>query len=249
MVLVATVKDAAANSFLTVARADVILGQRLYSTDWDSAGTTPDAAGYLVDGGASIGSTTIAVDTGSGTFTAGSKVKFADHATLYEVSTALAAPGNLVLTSGLTDAVSDGEAISRQTAYEKEKALIWATRLLDDMMIWHGSKRTTTQALRWPRSGVLKADGDWYGFDAIPEILERATSELALHLLGTDRFKLPGMLGQGISKAKIGPLEVVADSGQREALVPQNILSILSPLGRLEPEAQVGTRILPIART
>ena len=248
MVLIATAAAVDANSYASVARAEIILGQRLYATDWDNAAETPDAAGYLANGGATPGSTSIAVDSGSGTFTAGSKVQFAGHETIYTVSTALAAAGNLVLTSGLTQAVEDDEIVTRITASTREKSLIWATSLLDAMMIWKGTIRTEDQALRWPRSGVYKPDGYTYDYDTIPSLLEVGTSELALYLLGTNSFEVPGLLGQGIAEAKLGPLSVKVDKSERQDVIPENILSILSPLGELEPEADFGTKIIPLKR-
>src|SRR5690349_2139070 len=39
---------------------------------------------------------------------------------------------------------------------QKTRALITATRMLDDWFEWKGAISTTTQALLWPRSGVLR---------------------------------------------------------------------------------------------
>ena len=247
-VLIETAKATNANSYLSVLRGNAILGLRLYTTKWDDAGLTPNADGYLVNGGATTGSTTIAVDTGTGTFTATSEVQFASHSTIYAVSTALSAAGNLVITTGLTEAVADDEVVSRITAYEKEKALVWATTLLDSVMIWNGTQRTTTQRLGWPRSGVVDPAGNSYDYDTIPELLEIGTAELALVLLERNKFALPGILGQGLKEAKLGPMTVKVDSTQQEDVIPQNILAILSPLGHLEPEADVGSRVMALWR-
>lgn len=244
----ATVKSATANAYLTVAKADRIMRRRLYTTKWDAAGSTPDADGFLVNGSVTTGATTIPVDGGTGTFTANSVVTFAGHATEYTVSTTLTGPGNLVLSSGLTSALADDEAVSRETASEKERAIMWATQILDFMMIWFGSKRTNEQALWFPAVGLLDENGDFYDFDTIPAILEVGTVELANHLLNSNVFRLPTALGQGVSDVQLGPLRAKIDAGQQQEVIPGNILSLLSTLGRLEPEAEKGTKVVPLRR-
>lgn len=249
-VLIATPKAADGNSYLTVAQADTFLGQRLYTEKWDGAGTTPDAEGYLVNNGAGYPTTTTAIeiDTGTGTFTASSKIKFAGHATEYTVEGSLTGAGALTISPGLTSAVADDEVITRLTANERERALIWATTTFDNLMVWAGTKTTVAQRLRWPRIGVVDADGNSYDSDLIPELLEIAAADYGLVLLERNKLGLPAILGQGISKAKLGPLSVEVDDEQQEDAIPQNILALLSPLGRLEPEAQVGSAILPVRR-
>ena len=248
MVLIVTPKAADANGYVSVDGADTFLDRRLYTTEWDNAGTTPDAVGYLANGGASAGASTVAVDTGSGTFTSGSKVTFAGHSTEYTVQATLTGDGTLSISPVLTDNVAGGEAVTRQSANQKEKALIWATTIFDNMMVWYGAPTTTGQRLRWPRIGVVDVDGESYDENTIPELLEIATADYALILLQRDKLGLPSILGQGISEASLGPMKVKVDDSQQEDAIPQNILSLLSPLGRLEPEAQVGGAVLPLRR-
>lgn len=247
-VLDATLKGAVANSYQTVDRADELLAQRLYVEKWDAGATTPDAVGYLANGVVAIGQTDVVVDTGTGTFTVGSKVRFDGHPKLYTVSSALTGDGTLSFTPALTTAVADGEVVSLLTANEKEKALIWGTVLFDEMMLWNGLKTTDTQRLRWPRSSVLDPDGDLYDQDVLPEILEIAHAEFALVLLERNKFKLPAILGQGISEAALGPLKVKVDDSQQVATIPDNILSLLSPLGHLEQEARKNSIVVPLRR-
>jgi len=248
-ILIATAGAVDANSYTTVARANLILGRRLYTTKWDLASSVPDAEGYLANGAASAGASAVVIDTGAGTFTLNSQVKFAGHDTIYTVTAALSTPGSLGIEPPLTADVADDEVVERQTANEKEKSLIWGTLILDAMMTWKGYIHSTTQRLRWPRSGVLDSDGRYYAFDAIPEILEVGLSEFALVLLERNKFQLPGILGQGIKSIKIGPLSAEIDGMQLEAVIPQNILSLLSDLGYLEPEAQVGMRLVSLRRS
>ena len=248
--LVETAKAANANSYCTVDRADEIISTRLYSSNWDSADSVPSADGYLVnEASPSIGDAEITIDTGSGRWTAGTKFKFAGHAQIYVVIEDLPAAGDLKFTPELVAAPADNEALNRVTANDKERSLIWATRLLDNLFVWKGTKRTEEQSLRWPRSGVLDPDGYEYDYDTVPTILEESTAEYALELLASDRFKTPDLLGKGIERAKVGSVEITVDSSTgQEPAVPDGILALLSPLGHLEAEAQGSTTVVPLRR-
>lgn len=247
-ILIETPKATDANSYATVLRSNEILGLRLYSANWDGAGTTPDAESYLANAVGSIGATSLAIDGGTGTFTLGSQFQFASHSTLYTVSAALTGAGTLTFTPALTAGVADNEAIARTTAFEKEQALIWASTLLDNMMVWYGFRRTNEQRMRWPRTGVVDQDGELYDEDTIPELLEISTAELALELLTQNKFALPGILGQGLATAKIGSISVKIDGSEVRAVIPPNILALLSPLGQLTSEANVGSSVVMLRR-
>lgn len=257
--IIATPKATNANSYLTVARADALMALRLYATAWTAA-TGPTAEDYLANGAATAGASLVAVDTGSGSFTVGSKFRFSGHATEYTVTAALSAPGNLAFSPVLASDVADNEAISRTTANDKEKALVWATSLLDAMMewegvitepgTWNGTEQVGIQALRWPRYPVANRDGNGYlNKDTIPADIERATVELALVLLTSDRFAMPSLLGQGIQSASVGSLSVTVSKDQVEDLIPPNIYALVAHLGRPIPQAHTGgTRRFPVTR-
>jgi hypothetical protein len=243
-----TAKAVDANSYSSLDRADQVLSQRLYADAWITASGIPNADGYLAAGGASIGDATIQVDTGVGVFTKDSYVRFGTASRVYKVTSPLRDSGKLFIEPALEAVVADDALVTRVTMNEREAALVWATRLLDQMMIWNGTKRTNEQVLRWPRSGVLDPDGFFYDYDTIPPLLEEGTAELALVLLESNAFKQPGILGQGVDNVQLGPLRVNIASSERTDVIPQNILSLLSPLGRLEPEAKHGTKMVPLRR-
>lgn len=248
-VLIATSKAADANSYATVQTANGVLRNRLYTDAWDSAGTTPDAEDYAVNNGAgySIGDTSIVVDSGTGTLSG--TIKFAGHDTEYTLSAALTAPGTMTISPGLTAAVVDDEAVERLTPSAKEKALIWATRLLDNLLEWYGTRKEDDQALRWPRYGVLDRDGDEYDYDTVPADIEKATAELALELLGRNLFATPELLGQGFSEAQVGSLKVKVDKTQTEQAVPDNILAMVSHLGVPTQASSTVSRTVPLRRS
>ncbi len=246
--LIVTAKAIDANSYLTVSRANEILRSRLYTTNWDDATSTPDAEGYLANGSASPAAGTVAIDTGVGTFGVGTVIKFAGHDTEYTVQTALSAPGSLSILPVLTASVADDEEVVRLTGSSREKALIYATRLLDDLMNWFGAKRTLAQSLRFPRSGLVDRDGDNLDDDTVPATIEEATAELALVLLGSDKFALPDLLGKGIREAKVGSLAVKVDKAGVEEVIPDNVLSLISHLGEINPDAERGSRVVDLVR-
>jgi hypothetical protein len=135
-------------------------------------------------------------------------------------------------TAYLTDQRLGADAWTAATSGDREKALIWATSLLDRMMIWKGTIRTNTQRLSWPRAGVQDADGRWYDYDTIPELLKRATAEFALSLIEGNRTdQEPDVLGLGISEATIGPLKIKIDRGEVLSVFPPHVLSLLALLG------------------
>lgn len=244
----ATPKSTTANSYLTVGRANSILRRRLYTDSWDNASAVPSADGYYVNGAASSGASSVTVDTGSGTFSVGTIVSFEGHDQEYTVTAALSGAGSLAISPALVAGVSDNTPVSRLTASSREKALMWATQLLDAMMQWYGTKRTNEQSLWFPATGLVDENGMNYDFDTIPAILEVATAELAQHLLTRDVFKLPAALVQGVVEAQIGPLKAKIDDKQQIAVIPENILSLLSTLGSLESEAQKGSMVVQMRR-
>jgi len=248
--LVATAKATNANSFCDVLRADAILRTRLYTDAWFvDAGTTPDAEDYQTDTTAAIGASSVTVDLGTGTLTKGADFQFAGHATIYTAKMELKAAGTLSFTPVLTATLADNEKVSRLTANDKERSLVWASRLFDMMMVWKGTKREETGSMRWPRSGVIGPDGFFYDFDIIPVILEEGTAELALYLLSTDAFTVPSILGQGLLEARIDVINVKVDSSAVNEVIPANILSLIDPLGHLESAAQRGSSIVTLRRT
>lgn len=90
----------------------------------ESAGIASHTAGagtlYDVNllAGYAIGDKSIAVDTGSGVISQGDVVTFSSDTTKkYVVGTGIAAPGSIVLNSGLLAAVADGEDMASQASY------------------------------------------------------------------------------------------------------------------------------------
>lgn len=135
---------------------------------------------------------------------------------------------------------------------DKDRALIMATRLLDEFFDWDGymTDRTTPQALMWPRSSLEDREGLTLDPDAIPDPIFRACCELALFLLKRDRLGEPELLGQGFSKAKLGPMDAVIDPKMVLEFIPRHILPMVDHWGTLRSSAnRGGTRVMDVRRT
>ena len=130
---------------------------------------------------------------------------------------------------------------------DKEKALIQATRILDQYCIWLGIKADTTtpQALEWPRIGI-KYDGQYYeeynvyeidylesfsytwilDYESIPQQIQDGTCELALVLLSRD-VQSDAML----SSLNVAGLKMdLSTTGH--SIVPPHVWQIVSPLAK-----------------
>jgi hypothetical protein len=130
------------------------------------------------------------------------------------------------------DDADDYHEMRRNTAWddldddEKEAAILKATDYMDAAYSWAGDRSTSTQALGWPRSGVV-ADGVSLASDELPAALVRACAELALRASSSD---LAPDVPRLKSREKVGPIEVEYDPHARAYTTYRLIDSILAPL-------------------
>ncbi|HPV11353.1 MAG TPA: hypothetical protein PKW83_11865 [Verrucomicrobiota bacterium] len=95
------------------------------------------------------------------------------------------------------------------TEARKEAALMMATRLIDSLFQFNGSRASASQALQWPRaecrdpdrgqatlSVLLPVVSNFVPYDSVPGAVVQATCELARELLVADRTAAPA--GEGI---------------------------------------------------
>jgi hypothetical protein len=115
------------------------------------------------------------------------------------------------------------------TTLEKTVSLVYATRLLDEQSDWFGTRSTTIQALRWPRSGALDRDGETLEATELPVDIKRATMELAQWVKMADRTAEPDTAGYGA--ITVGPLSVTIDRSDRKAVLPAIVATMLAPYG------------------
>lgn len=139
----------------------------------------------------------------------------------------------------LTEGRLYSSAWTDASSADQERAIRWATRLLDLLFTFQGRRLSELQALHWPAFGANYYDGRIVPQDIIPAQIKQGTAELALELLKRDRTAEPGLLGLGFREAKLGPINVKVDDSQVLQLLPPSVESTVFPLGR--PNASAGT--------
>lgn len=114
-------------------------------------------------------------------------------------------------------AARGNDAWSDEDTATQEQALIRATAALDSWLrgCWRGVKKTSTQALAWPRisaqgstTGVTDEDGYELSTAAVPLVVKQATAEVALIEL-TERFIQQSVSRDNtVSSESVGPISV-----------------------------------------
>jgi hypothetical protein len=110
----------------------------------------------------------------------------------------------------------------------KEAALRKATEWLDSEFsgLWQGWRSHATQALAWPRSGVV-IDGVAVAYNALPAALTRATCELSLRAaIGP----LTIDVGAQVTSKTVGPISVTYAHGARQQTKYAGVENLVSPL-------------------
>jgi hypothetical protein len=110
---------------------------------------------------------------------------------------------------------------------DRKRALIWASRLLDEMVTWSGAVVHTIGALRWPRYSVWHEDGYMISSSIVPQFVKDATSEFAYHLLIEDRTEETNRDTMGFEKIAIGDLKLTIDKWTSKPIMPQSVWSII----------------------
>lgn len=113
------------------------------------------------------------------------------------------------------------------TAIDREKAIIWATKLLDAMYIWFGSVVDGDQALLWPRHGLLYRSGYFVPSDIIPTELQEATAEFARQLLVDDLAANSDIDTQGLRSITAGPISLTFKDFVPPKVVPDVVFSLI----------------------
>lgn len=137
------------------------------------------------------------VETGAGLSTAESYISVAD-------ADAYFAARNLTLwaDAGFTTAEKEG-CLRRATDYMEQQ---YRER-------WTGERRTTTQALSWPRIDVPWLLGNYFPIDAVPAEVSRACAELAWRAAFGE---LTPDAGPQVTQETVGPITVQYAPGARQ---------------------------------
>jgi len=138
---------------------------------------------------------------------------------------------------------------------QKKKALITATRLIDQQVIWGGFRKTIGQALQWPRSEVIDPDlqgtvqpyfqdPPFVANDSIPKFLKDAVCLLALNLVVANREVEPD--SQGVSSFSLdGVFSVDFDFSTRPGIIPDWLMNTLAKYGQV---VAGGSRVVKLTR-
>lgn len=116
------------------------------------------------------------------------------------------------------------------TTAAKEAALRNATQYLDGTYVlrWKGQSNTSTQALDWPRTGVIRRDGWLIDSDVIPQALKDACAVLALEASAEDLIPTiddPGSIT--FYAVKVGPIEEKTSYSSRSQVVSYRKATVL----------------------
>ena len=120
-------------------------------------------------------------------------------------------------TTSWTDADDDDKII----------ALIWATRMLDEICDWVGEKSAGSQALRWPRWDAWDKDGYSLDSSTIPTFLKNATAELAFQLILKDRLQTIDDNIGGLKSVQAGDVSVEFDKMDRIQELPKSVTNLI----------------------
>lgn len=135
---------------------------------------------------------------------------------------------------------------------DKVRVLLWATRLIDTYFDFDGSITVyPTQALAWPRYGVVDREGRVIDQTSIPLRVEQATAEFARFLLARDRTQEPSIWATGLSQIQVGPIDLRVDQRRTETVnfIPDSVVALLSDFGSIAGSLQSGAvKIVPLLR-
>lgn len=118
---------------------------------------------------------------------------------------------------------------------DKDPGLQTATRLLDRWVYYPGEKASESQALDWPRDGVVDEDGYYVSDDIIPKQIKEATCELLYFMIEDDPTAPNDM--DGIKSLKVGSLQIVAEDhfNSDSSVIPEAVWKALGDMGGKSP--------------
>lgn len=144
--------------------------------------------------------------------------------------------------TALLDARLPGEPWQAADATAQAQALMWATQLLEEQVLWYGQPATMTQALAWPMTGQRDHLGRPIPADVIPVTIQRATATYAMALL-EDTTEAPGAVDvSNIKSRKVGDTQITYhDPQQQQATqtrpvsqgIPAEVRAMLRPYGHM----------------
>lgn len=252
MALDATVKGSSSNSYATVAQADAYFADRLGTAAWNSIGDEIISIGSATISGvySSLDSqteiTVAGITAPSPALALGDSMQIVTDLAgvdgTHFITKVVSSTSFKFLVSGNQSAVSSITYLDRSTYSDKAKALIMATRYLDQLK-YLGERTTTTQKLSFPRmflpdpdagavywGQALRLRTDYFDNDVIPDRVLFATYELALKLLGDPELAGDPTVRQFRSVSIDGVLSVTFNENALPRALDRNILNYIGPI-------------------
>jgi hypothetical protein len=151
-------------------------------------------------------------------------------------------------------AVSDADAYHLNHPYsatwdaattdQKTRALITATRLIDEQVEWNGVVHNSAQALLWPRAGMYYQN-EWYiPLTVIPQKLMDAVSEFARQILDDNRMADDQLSTQGITGIQAGDVDITFTGYSRAKVIPDAVYYMLRPWGSIRNRSEATSRLV-----
>lgn len=112
---------------------------------------------------------------------------------------------------------------------QKQKLLVRASKSLDAIMLWSGTRVDDESGLRWPRTGAFDADGFQIPDDVIPPILMDGVCEWASYLMTSDWTSPQPQ--RGLNRIEVDVIKIVYDDSYVRPSLPDYIIAMLSCIG------------------
>ena len=120
------------------------------------------------------------------------------------------------------------DAWAAYTLLQLSRGLAHATVVLDRVVQWRGTIASTSQALLWPRLGVVDQKTQMeIASNIIPQWLKDATAETARALLDQDSSQ--GGDFSGLRRLRYGAIEAEFVGGGVQAVLPSAALVLIEP--------------------
>ena len=116
----------------------------------------------------------------------------------------------------------------------KNRAIVTATRMLDDGFDWFGFPTTYEQRLQHPRIGLVTRTGDEVPDDLVADALKDATSELAVQVLNVNRDADNDAEAAGISSLGAAGVSLSFKSTARSKPIPDSVARALAHFGQVK---------------
>lgn len=146
------------------------------------------------------------------------------------------------------DAYHDGHlyasAWTGATGDAKASALVMATRLIDSLYQFNGTRTSVSQGLQWPRSrcpdpdsadvplsALLPIPSNCVEYDKVPKAVVQATCEMARELLIADRTTAPP--GEGLKYQNVNGTQTGYDKTDRRPIISHVAQAMLAKYGSL----------------